>query len=109
MSIDVFGHSLDKTREVLPGPPGVGFKLTEDGDFDIENRRLCNVASSVNLTDTVNLRDLELIKKDIKKDLKKLMDALFFLQKKFVEIMRKLTIETSPKTIDVRDILSTLI
>ena len=66
MSVDVFGRSLIRAGEVQQGPSGVGFSLTEDGDFDIEKHRLCNVASAVHLTDAVNLQDLELLKKILK-------------------------------------------
>ena len=27
----------------LPGPPGLGFALTEDGNYDMENKKLVNV------------------------------------------------------------------
>lgn len=57
MSIDVFGRQLthnDATR----GPPGLGFKLTNDGHFDIENRRLCVVADAADLQDAVNVKVL---------------------------------------------------
>lgn len=61
MSIDVFGHLLRETsiRYGRPGPPGVGFKLTSDGDFDLGNRKLCNLGSPVNPDDAVSLRILE--------------------------------------------------
>lgn len=108
MSVDVFGRSLIGPREVQQGPPGVGFSLTEDGDFDIENHRLCNVASAVKLTDAANLKDLELLKKDLKKDIKKLTDNLLFLQKNFVEIVKKITFNPAPKAINLTNILSPL-
>ena len=30
-----------------PGLPGIGFKLTDDGDFDIDEKRLTDVADSI--------------------------------------------------------------
>ena len=30
-----------------PGLPGIGFKLTNDGDFDIDEKRLTDVADSI--------------------------------------------------------------
>lgn len=61
MSVDVFGRSLPDTvnRELLKGPPGIGFSLNEAGNFDIEKKRLCNVANAVEKRDAVNLSDLE--------------------------------------------------
>lgn len=116
MSVDVFGRSLIKSREVRQGPPGVGFSLTEDNDFDIKNHRLCNVASALNLTDAANLYDLEIVKKELQKDIEKLTNALLYLEKKFVEITQKfvqitqkLVLETSPKNINIADISKILI
>ena len=37
--------SHDKIIEIVKGLPGVGFKLTDDGDYDIQNKKLRNVAS----------------------------------------------------------------
>ena len=37
--------SHDKIIEIVKGLPGVGFKLTDDGDYDIDNKKLRNVAS----------------------------------------------------------------
>ena len=37
--------SHGKIVEIVKGLPGVGFKLTDDGDYDIQNKKLRNVAS----------------------------------------------------------------
>lgn len=68
MSVDVFGRQLDKSASVknrglsgLPGPPGkagIGFKLTEDGHYDMENKRLCNVATPEQQDDAATLNIL---------------------------------------------------
>ena len=42
-----------------PGPPGVGYKLTADGNFDIDKKRLTNVAESVDDNDAVSLKVLK--------------------------------------------------
>uniref|UniRef100_A0A6V7KEU6 Uncharacterized protein n=1 Tax=Bracon brevicornis TaxID=1563983 RepID=A0A6V7KEU6_9HYME len=45
MSVNVFGQQLSKSSSSgKRGPPGRGFKLTEEGNFDIGNKRLCNIA-----------------------------------------------------------------
>ena len=62
MSIDVFGHPLNRTavsNRGLPGPagtPGAGFKLTLDDNYNIEGKRLCNVTQAIDQKDAVNLR-----------------------------------------------------
>ena len=35
------------------GPPGIGFKLTINGDFDIIEKRLTNVSSAVENKDAI--------------------------------------------------------
>ena len=42
-----------------PGVPGVGYKLTSDGNFDIDAKRLTNVAESVDDNDAVSLKVLK--------------------------------------------------
>ena len=34
-----------------PGLPGIGFKLTDDGDFDIDNKRLTDLAEPIDTSD----------------------------------------------------------
>ena len=41
------------------GRDGIGFKLTADGNYDIDNKRLTNVAESVDDNDAVNLKVLK--------------------------------------------------
>ena len=55
MGVDVFGRRLVESKEVHRGPPGIGFSVTASGDFDIENKLLCNVAEAQNDSDAVNL------------------------------------------------------
>ena len=48
------------------GLPGVGFKLTDDGNYDIDGKRLTNVADSTDDNDAVNLKVLKIILKSVK-------------------------------------------
>ena len=41
------------------GLPGVGFKLTVTGDYDMQNKKLTNVKSGTNLNDAVNKSQLD--------------------------------------------------
>ena len=43
LSEETISHG--KIVEIVKGLPGVGFKLTDDGDYDIQNKKLRNVAS----------------------------------------------------------------
>ena len=42
-----------------PGLPVIGFKLTDDGDFDIDERRLTDLADLIDDGDAVNLKVLK--------------------------------------------------
>lgn len=59
MSVDVFGRQLDKSAAVKnrgpPGNPGIGFKLTADGHYDLKNKRLSNVANPEQQSDAATL------------------------------------------------------
>ena len=41
------------------GPPGVGFKLTANGNYDLENKRLTNVADAAGQDDAVTKSQLD--------------------------------------------------
>lgn len=45
MSIDKFGKSNKAPIDSRRGPPGVGFVLTPEGDYDIQNHFLKNLKS----------------------------------------------------------------
>ena len=36
------------------GPPGIGFILTDDGDYNMQNKKLVNVGDPTNFKDAVN-------------------------------------------------------
>ena len=59
MPVNVFGRILEnKKKELNRGPPGAGYKFTPDGDYDVDNKRLCNLASPTQPTDAVNFSTL---------------------------------------------------
>lgn len=80
MSVDVFGRQLIRSKEVLRGPPGIGFSLTTESNFDIQNKRLCNIGTAVDSTDAVNLAKLESSLEDLDKKIHK---AIHRLERKF--------------------------
>ena len=70
MSVDVFGRNLKKS-EGGRGPPGIGFKITTDGHYDMENKRLCNLAPPNESHEAVNLGTLHnILEMEIDKVLK---------------------------------------
>ena len=46
-------------KYVQRGLPGVGFKLTDTGDYDMQNKKLTNVKSGTNPNDAVNKSQLD--------------------------------------------------
>ena len=46
------GHTLI-SNILLTGPPGAGYKLTSDGNYDIGNKLLKNVGNAKDNTDAV--------------------------------------------------------
>lgn len=58
MSVDKFGRHTNDGK-CLRGPRGEGFDLTVNGDFNINNKKLCNVGNATDLNDCVNLKTLQ--------------------------------------------------
>ena len=48
---DHLGHLIFSTERGPQGEPGVGYKLTDDGNFDIDGKRLTDLADPVNNKD----------------------------------------------------------
>ena len=42
-----------------PGLPGIGFKLADDGNFHLDEKRLTDLADSIDDGDAVNLKVLK--------------------------------------------------
>lgn len=73
MSLDVFGRGGGETLiKTVRGPPGIGFKLTSDNQYNIQNKRLCKVAEPIEPEDAVNLRRLRKAITNIWKEIKEL-------------------------------------
>lgn len=72
MSVDIFGRGsseLSQNVKSIRGPPGVGFKLTSEDQFDIEKKRLCNVGEPLNKEDAVNLKRLQKAIKSVRNEI----------------------------------------
>lgn len=60
MSIDKFGrYNRYTSANVIRGPAGTGYRLTDEGDYDIENKRLCYVGDAISDEDAVSLKILK--------------------------------------------------
>lgn len=59
MSVDKFGrHESSVAREVLRGPPGQGFHLNPDGNYDLKSKRVVNLGDAIGDAEAVNLKTL---------------------------------------------------
>lgn len=58
MSVDKFGRRSNRKRPER-GPKGEGFKLTSEGDYDIQSKRLRYLDDPVESGDAVNLKTLQ--------------------------------------------------
>ena len=91
MSVDVFGRQLIQEREIHRVPEGIGFTLTSEANFDIQNKRLCNVDAAIDPTDAVNLKSLDGLELKLREELKTLRESFGELKKKFE------TLKNTPK------------
>lgn len=95
MSVDVFGRKLDK-KEGSRGPPGVGYKITEDGQYDADNKRISNVAYPHKANDAVNLdflsqlieAEIHTLKSEITRMQKNIKDLEFDMKKQYNEFLK---------------------
>jgi len=72
MSVDVFGRKLSGRRaNGHRGPPGVGFKLTAEGHFDLQNKRLENLAPPRQPNDAI---DWETVQRIVQLEIKSMTD-----------------------------------
>lgn len=68
-TIDKFGRQKFANGKNQRGPPGVGFKLSNDGNFNMEGKCLQNVASPKNANDAATkayvLEQVHLLRKQL--------------------------------------------
>lgn len=90
MSINVFGHIFRKSEGDNRGHPGIGYKITSDGQYNIENKRLCNVGDPKEINDVINLVTLQKEINSLKNDQEKLNIMMGNVNKIFLEKIRNL-------------------
>lgn len=106
MSVDMFGRSNIKSTTIR-GPPGIGYKLTQDGHYNINNKRLCNLGDPLHDDDAVSLHILKKrmtdnhknINEDIIKHLESLENSILEkISAKFKIEIEKLTLKLDSNT-----------
>lgn len=70
MVVDKFGRQYSPGGgdggggKIIRGPPGIGFKLTSNGDFNVEHKKLTNVDNPEHDLDAVNRQSTLIVEKD---------------------------------------------
>ena len=64
----------NENKQLVRGLPGIGFKLTDDGKFDIESKRLSNIADPIAPKDAVNVNFLKAYSQNKQKEWNDLRD-----------------------------------
>lgn len=59
MSVDLFGHYLKRKHDCHAARPATAFKVSENGDYDMEQHRVGNVKDPQEESDTVTLGFLD--------------------------------------------------
>ena len=78
--------SSSTISESIRGLPGVGFKLTDDGDYDMENKKLRNVAEPQSKNDSSTKRYVDTgVSKTLKKDGTDQMNGLLDMNNSRIE------------------------
>lgn len=95
MSVDAFGRVLKIGGGAERGPPGIGYQLTSEGNFDVENKRLCHVADPTEPSDAVNLQTLKrFIDSELQDIVKRVNHLAIAISKLNKTVNNKLTIPT---------------
>lgn len=81
MSIDVFGRHSKRAESTSRDLPGIGFKVTSEGHYDMNNKRLCKVAEAQELNDAVNLN---MVQHMIQRELQTIYDVVASLRTEVV-------------------------
>lgn len=71
MVVDKFGKISRKEEKITRGRPGIGFILTSDGNFDLQNKLIKNLNDPVDKNDAVTK---QFLKNELNELLKKLED-----------------------------------
>ena len=57
--MEAFGRAPKRSKIGELGPPGKGYNLTLQGDYDSDNKKLRNLADPSEVSDAVNLKALD--------------------------------------------------
>lgn len=83
MSLDVFGRGgVGDYSASSRGPPGIGFKYTEDANYDMQKKRLCNLSDPVSSQDAVTLIKFKKAITALESEIQKLHEIIDSIDKK---------------------------
>jgi len=99
--VDKIMREFSAKINVIRGPAGIGFKLTDQGQYDIEGKSITNVASPINPNDAANHAYVHKIQHETRKQFieiinKDVMQYIRNLQKEFDSRITKLEAVGNP-------------
>lgn len=105
MSLDKFGRykSGVGSGNLTKGPKGDGFRFTKEGNYDINNKKLCNVAKATEPTDGINYENLNTEIDKIKQyvlDLENKLDKIDTDMKTFIQETKTIVVGINRKIED---------
>lgn len=97
MSIDIFGRQLASggIRGGVRGPPGIGFNITAGGQYDMNNKRLCNIADPQDSGDAVSLKFVSILVLELLQPIESKINDNARLQEVNIEKLSKHVTQTS--------------
>lgn len=81
MGLDVFGRALSASQRASRGPPGIGINLTKEGHYDVQNKRIINVATPENPGDCTPYGVLTEMIQTVETKIERIQDLLKKLKK----------------------------
>lgn len=103
MSINKFGQALKRKKEEAGprGQPGVGFVLTAEKNYDMQNKRLTKVGEGIMPEDAVNYSQISSLETDVEKLKTELPPSVSFLSNQLATEIAK--IENNALYVDQTD------
>lgn len=92
----MFGRQLDKSSSTAVGsrgPPGVGFKITADGHYDIDNRRLCNVVNPIEQNDAVTVSFMQQELDTLRNEISNNSSMIHVLETRMMGVLKNLSVD----------------
>lgn len=101
MSVDKFGRFSSQSASVgVRGPPGIGFLLTQTGDFNLQSKRLTNLSEPIDIYDATTKKYVD---REIKQHLASINVQLNILETYIISCIKKVEEKIDVVVIEVNN------